>query len=93
MESIPEVSLPTDLTPVPEAPNDGERLRTDSIVSALERFLDQAQALAGDLIVMTKTLSYAKAEELQTVLTKSALSLARNRSSRPDGHARQQRPG
>ena len=34
-----------------------------------------ARTLAGDLTVMTKTLSYAKAEELQTLLTKSALSL------------------
>jgi type IV pilus assembly protein PilQ len=34
----------------------------------------QAQALAGDLTVMTKTLSYAKAEELVLLLTKSALS-------------------
>ncbi|HEX3703301.1 MAG TPA: type IV pilus secretin PilQ [Vicinamibacterales bacterium] len=34
----------------------------------------QAQALAGDLIVLTKTLSYARAEELKDLLTKSALS-------------------
>jgi len=34
----------------------------------------QAQALAGDLVVLTKTLSYAKAEELRDLLTKSALS-------------------
>jgi type IV pilus assembly protein PilQ len=34
----------------------------------------QAQALAGDLVVLTKTLSYARAEELKDLLTKSALS-------------------
>jgi type IV pilus assembly protein PilQ len=34
----------------------------------------QAQALAGDLVVLTKTLSYARAEELRDLLTKSALS-------------------
>ncbi len=34
----------------------------------------QAQALAGDLVVLTKTLSYAKAEELRDLLTRSALS-------------------
>ncbi|HWF83489.1 MAG TPA: type IV pilus secretin PilQ [Vicinamibacterales bacterium] len=33
-----------------------------------------AQALAGDLVVLTKTLSYAKAEELRDLLTRSALS-------------------
>jgi hypothetical protein len=65
--------MATDLTAASEALNDGERVRTDSIVSALERFLDQAQSLASDLIVMTKTLSYVKAEELRAVLTKSAL--------------------
>ena len=36
--------------------------------------LIEQQALAGQLVVMTKTLSYAKAEELQALLTKSALS-------------------
>ncbi len=34
----------------------------------------QAQALAGDLGVLTKTLSYAKGEDLRPLLTKSALS-------------------
>jgi type IV pilus assembly protein PilQ len=34
----------------------------------------QAKALAGDLVVLTKTLSYAKAEELRDLLTRSALS-------------------
>jgi type IV pilus assembly protein PilQ len=38
------------------------------------RKLSDEQALAGQLQVLTKTLSYAKAEELQALLTKSALS-------------------
>lgn len=38
------------------------------------RKLSDEQALAGQLRVLTKTLSYAKAEELQALLTKSALS-------------------
>ncbi|HZR24871.1 MAG TPA: type IV pilus secretin PilQ [Vicinamibacterales bacterium] len=39
-----------------------------------QRKLSEEQALAGELRVLTKTLSYAKAEELQALLTKSALS-------------------
>jgi len=38
------------------------------------RKLADEQALAGDLKVLTRTLSYAKAEELQVLLTKSVLS-------------------
>ena len=38
------------------------------------RKLADEQALAGQLDVLTKTLSYAKAEELEALLTKSALS-------------------
>jgi type IV pilus assembly protein PilQ len=38
------------------------------------RKLGEEQALAGAIEVLTKTLSYAKAEELQALLTKSALS-------------------
>jgi type IV pilus assembly protein PilQ len=38
------------------------------------RKLTDEQALAGELRVLTKTLSYARAEELQPLLTKSALS-------------------
>jgi type IV pilus assembly protein PilQ len=38
------------------------------------RKLAEEQALAGSLQVLTKTLSYARAEELQAMLTKSALS-------------------
>jgi type IV pilus assembly protein PilQ len=38
------------------------------------RKLSDEQALAGELRVLTKTLSYAKAEELSPLLTKSALS-------------------
>ncbi len=38
------------------------------------RKLAEEQALAGSLQVLTKTLSYARAEELQQMLTKSALS-------------------
>ena len=38
------------------------------------RKLTDEQALAGELRVLTKTLSYAKAEELTPLLTKSALS-------------------
>jgi len=41
---------------------------------AQRRKLGEEQALAGQLGVLTKTLSYAKAEELQALLTKSALS-------------------
>ena len=41
---------------------------------AQRRKLADEQALAGELRVVTKTLSYAKAEELQLLLTKSALS-------------------
>jgi type IV pilus assembly protein PilQ len=41
---------------------------------AQRRKLGEEQAMAGSLQVLTKTLSYAKAEELQTLLTKSALS-------------------
>jgi type IV pilus assembly protein PilQ len=39
-----------------------------------KRKLSEEQALAGELRVFTKTLSYAKAEELQGLLTKSTLS-------------------
>src|SRR5437763_1763845 len=39
-----------------------------------QRKPQEEQALAGELRVLTKTLSYAKAEELQALLTKSALS-------------------
>jgi type IV pilus secretin PilQ/predicted competence protein len=39
-----------------------------------KRKLADEQALAGDLRLLTKTLSYAKAEVLQALLTKSALS-------------------
>jgi type IV pilus assembly protein PilQ len=38
------------------------------------RKLSDEQALAGELRVLTKTLSYARAEDLQTLVTKSALS-------------------
>jgi type IV pilus secretin PilQ/predicted competence protein len=38
------------------------------------RKLADEQALAGQLQVLTRTLSYARAEELQTLLTRSALS-------------------
>jgi type IV pilus assembly protein PilQ len=41
---------------------------------AARRKLADEQALAGQLQVLTKTLSYARAEELQTLLTRSALS-------------------
>src|SRR5204862_856629 len=41
---------------------------------AQRRKLTDEQALAGELRVLTKTLSYAKAEELKDLLTKSALS-------------------
>jgi type IV pilus assembly protein PilQ len=41
---------------------------------AQRRKLGEEQALAGQLGVLTKTLSYAKADELQALLTKSALS-------------------
>jgi type IV pilus assembly protein PilQ len=41
---------------------------------AQRRKLADEQALAGELHVMTKSLSYAKAEDLQALLTKSALS-------------------
>ena len=41
---------------------------------AQRRKLAEEQALAGQLQVLTKTLSYARAEELQTLLTRSALS-------------------
>src|SRR5262249_6296876 len=41
---------------------------------AQRRKLGEEQALAGTVEVLTKTLSYAKAEELQPLLTKSALS-------------------
>ena len=39
------------------------------------RKLAEEQALAGELRVLTRTLSYARAEEMQALLTKSALSL------------------
>jgi type IV pilus assembly protein PilQ len=39
------------------------------------RKVAEEQALAGQLEVLTKTLSYARAEDLQALLTKSALSL------------------
>ena len=39
-----------------------------------KRKLSDEQALAGELRVLTKTLSYAKADELKDLLTKSALS-------------------
>jgi type IV pilus assembly protein PilQ len=41
---------------------------------AQRRKLAEEQALAGDIHVLTRTLSYAKAEELQALLTRSALS-------------------
>jgi type IV pilus assembly protein PilQ len=41
---------------------------------AQRRKLAEEQALAGQLEVLTKTLSYAKADDLQALLTKSALS-------------------
>jgi len=41
---------------------------------AQRRKLTDEQALAGELRVLTKSLSYAKAEEMQGLLTKSALS-------------------
>jgi type IV pilus assembly protein PilQ len=41
---------------------------------AQRRKLADEQALAGTLQVLTKTLSYARAEDLQTLLTRSALS-------------------
>jgi type IV pilus assembly protein PilQ len=41
---------------------------------AARRKLSEEQALAGDLRVLTRTLSYAKANELQALLTRSALS-------------------
>jgi type IV pilus assembly protein PilQ len=41
---------------------------------AQRRKLSEEQALAGELRVVTRTLSYARAEELQPLLTKSALS-------------------
>src|SRR5262249_16419125 len=41
---------------------------------AQRRKLSDEQALAGELRVMTKTLSYAKAEELRDLITKSSLS-------------------
>src|SRR5262249_27548889 len=41
---------------------------------AQRRKLAEEQALSGQLGVLTKTLSYAKAEELQALLTRSALS-------------------
>ena len=50
------------------------------------RKLADEQALAGELRVLTRTLSYAKAEELQALLTKSALS---QRGTRPGGSAHQ----
>jgi len=40
----------------------------------LRRKLADEQALAGELRVLTRTLSYARAEELQNLLTRSALS-------------------
>jgi type IV pilus assembly protein PilQ len=40
----------------------------------LRRKLTDEQALAGELRVLTRTLSYARAEELQNLLTRSALS-------------------
>jgi type IV pilus assembly protein PilQ len=41
---------------------------------AARRKLNDAQALAGDLSVMTKALSYAKADTLKDLVTRSALS-------------------
>src|SRR5262249_51609583 len=41
---------------------------------AQQRKLSEEQALAGELRVLTRTLSYAKADELQGLLTKSSLS-------------------
>jgi type IV pilus assembly protein PilQ len=49
-------------------------LNTLAEEEAQRRKLGEEQALAGTLQVLTKTLSYAKAEELQPLLTKSALS-------------------
>ena len=49
-------------------------LNTLADEEAQRRKLGEEQALAGQLGVLTKTLSYAKAEELQALLTKSALS-------------------
>ncbi len=40
----------------------------------LRRKLSDEQALAGELRVLTRTLSYARAEEMQNLLTRSALS-------------------
>src|SRR5262249_43720144 len=41
---------------------------------AQRRKLSEEQALSGELRIATRTLSYAKAEELQLLLTKSVLS-------------------
>jgi type IV pilus assembly protein PilQ len=41
---------------------------------AQQRKLAEEQALSGELRVLTKTLSYARAEQLQNLLTRSALS-------------------
>jgi type IV pilus assembly protein PilQ len=49
-------------------------LTTLSEEESQRRKLTDEQALAGELRVLTKTLSYAKAEELTPLLTKSALS-------------------
>jgi type IV pilus assembly protein PilQ len=58
---------------------DGTIVRIAPLITLAEeesqrRKLSDEQALSGTLEVLTKTLSYAKAEELQTLLTKSALS-------------------
>jgi type IV pilus assembly protein PilQ len=42
--------------------------------AAQSRKLDEERALAGELRVLTRTLSYARAESLQALLTRSALS-------------------
>ena len=49
-------------------------LTTLSEESAQRRKMLDDQALAGDLRVLTKTLSYAKAEDMEKLLTKSSLS-------------------
>ncbi len=46
------------------------------------RKVNEEQALAGELRVLTQRLSYAKAEELQALLTKSALSQRGSRLTR-----------
>ena len=55
---------------------------------AQRRKLADEQALAGELRVLTKTLSYAKAEDLQALLTQERAVAARHGPGRPaDEHA------